>query len=217
MARHDRERPPASPCRRRSRRRATLPARASARRSRPLRRRRAADDARGHAFDSLRYATRVPRLPRYFEFDPAPPGSTPTMRPSSMRMMRLANGIIRGSCATTNTPRAGFFGDLRQHLHDGLSVGAVQRRGRLVREDGRRVSHDGARDRDALLLAAAELAGIGFDLVGEADGRHRLLCLGFRQPSRRRRARPGPGGHCPRPSASETDGRIGRRTRCARA
>src|SRR5262249_54123269 len=60
-------------------------------------------------------------------------------------------------------------GDAREHVHDGLSVLAVERGGRLVSEDRRRVADDRARDRDALLLAAAEFARIGFDLVREPD------------------------------------------------
>src|SRR5262249_14197763 len=48
--------------------------------------------------------------------------------------------------------------DLGEQLHDRVAILAVERRGRLVGEDGRRVADDGARDGDALLLAARELA-----------------------------------------------------------
>src|SRR5215470_20100053 len=60
-------------------------------------------------------------------------------------------------------------GNVREHVHDGVSVLAVEGGGRLVGENRRRVADDGARDRDALLLAAAKLARIGFDLVREPD------------------------------------------------
>ena len=80
------------------------------------------------------------------------------MRPSSMRMTRLANGNMRGSCVTTNTPRDGSLAISREHRHDRLAVFAVERGGRLVGQNRRSVADDRARDRDALLLAAAELA-----------------------------------------------------------
>jgi len=105
----------------------------------------------------------------------------PTIRPSSMCMMRLANGISR-IMRHHQHAAARILGDLRQHLHDDLSVGAVQRRGRLVArtDDGFATMARAIATR--LLLAAAELAGVGFDLVGEADRRHRFLCLGSRRP-----------------------------------
>ena len=55
--------------------------------------------------------------------------------------------------------RAGrIFGDLRQNFHDRETVLAVQGAGRLIREDRGWIAHDGASDRDTLLLAAAHFA-----------------------------------------------------------
>ena len=66
--------------------------------------------------------------------------------------------------------------DHREHLVDELRV---EGRGDLVAEQGQRLHREGARDRDALLLAARELVGIAVELVLEADAvehpaRHRL-------------------------------------------
>src|SRR5262249_8987322 len=71
----------------------------------------------------------------------------------------------------------GIVRDLGQELHDGVAVLAVERGGRLVSEDGRRVAHDRARDRDTLLLAARELAWERASLVPEPDPRQRLLAF----------------------------------------
>ena len=54
---------------------------------------------------------------------------------------------------------AAFFGDGRENRHGCLSIGRIQRGGRLVGENGRWRGHDGAGDGDPLLLATAELAG----------------------------------------------------------
>ena len=69
-----------------------------------------------------------------------------------------------------NTARDGILGDLRQQRHHGVSVLAVERRRRLVGENDGRIADDGARDRDALLLAAAELARKRVGLVRKPDG-----------------------------------------------
>src|SRR5262249_7390356 len=71
----------------------------------------------------------------------------------------------------------GIVRDLGQELHDGVAVLAVERRGRLVGEDGRRVAHDRARDRHTLLLATRELAWERAGLVPEPDPRQRLLAF----------------------------------------
>ena len=67
-------------------------------------------------------------------------------------------------------------------LHDGLAVLAVQRGGRLVGQDDGRIADNGARNRDALLFAAAEFARIGLCLVGQTDLGQRLARLGPRGP-----------------------------------
>jgi hypothetical protein len=51
-----------------------------------------------------------------------------------------------------------ILGEFGQDHHHRLAVLAVERRGRLVGEDDRWIADDGARDRDALLLAAGERA-----------------------------------------------------------
>ena len=55
--------------------------------------------------------------------------------------------------------------DLGEQGRDGLAVLGIQRAGRFVREDGRRLAHDGPRDRDTLLFAAAEFTRKGLYLV----------------------------------------------------
>ena len=54
----------------------------------------------------------------------------------------------------------------------------VEVRERLVEEEGGRVAHDGAADRDALALAAGELAGAAIEVVGQVqDARRRCAHL----------------------------------------
>lgn len=59
-----------------------------------------------------------------------------------------------------------FFSDSGKDRHDRLTILAIQRGGRLVRKDDRRVPDNGARDRDALLFPAAEFARKRRCLVG---------------------------------------------------
>jgi hypothetical protein len=67
--------------------------------------------------------------------------------------------------------RAAFAVQLEQEV-DHLAAGRrVQVAGRLVREQQLRPGHEGARDRDALLLAARELLGIVVHAVGKAHSR----------------------------------------------
>ncbi len=89
-----------------------------------------------------------------------------------------------------------------RHHDDGLAVLAVERlqqvedlvarlaievAGRLVAQQQRRVGDDGARDADALLLAARELARVVIGPLAEPDDRqrrlHPLLALGRRRAS----------------------------------
>ena len=62
--------------------------------------------------------------------------------------------------------------DLGAHLQPQLGVEIGQR---LVHQHQRRLHHDGARDRHALLLAAGQLAGQLVALVAEPHQRQRLL------------------------------------------
>ncbi len=96
--------------------------------------------------------------------------------------MRPAYGMRRGSWVTTSTPRPKSLRDIGQDRHDRLAVLGVERRGRLVGEDHRRIADHRARDGDALLLAARELARIVPGLAGKADAfeRRPRLLLGFR-------------------------------------
>jgi hypothetical protein len=57
-----------------------------------------------------------------------------------------------------------------EHRADELRV---ERAGRLVEQHHARLERDGARDRDALLLPAGELAGRVAGAVGEPDARER--------------------------------------------
>src|SRR6185437_11751154 len=56
-----------------------------------------------------------------------------------------------------------------QHVHDLFAIGAVQIAGRLIGHDELRVTDDGTRDRDALLLAARELWRAVLGAVHEAQ------------------------------------------------
>src|SRR5882724_6309552 len=73
-------------------------------------------------------------------------------------------------------PAGLVLGDLGEQGHDGLTVLSVERAGRFVRKNRRCIPHDGPRDRHALLLAAAELNGKRFRLVGQADHGERFPC-----------------------------------------
>ena len=58
------------------------------------------------------------------------------------------------------------LGDLEPH---GAAQRRVEVRQRLVEQEGRGLAHDGAADRDALALAAGELAGAALEVVGEVE------------------------------------------------
>ena len=102
-----------------------------------------------------------------------------------------------------------------QQVEDLVAGLAVEVAGRLVAEQQRRVGDDGARDADALLLAAGELPRIVLRAVGEPDDLQR---------DRRRAcaARPSTASSAAaaarrssRPSAPAAGCRAGRRSRCA--
>ena len=60
-------------------------------------------------------------------------------------------------------------GDGLQQGHDGAPRLRVERPGRFVGEDDARPAHEGARDGDALLLAARHLSRVGVEPIAEAD------------------------------------------------
>ena len=55
----------------------------------------------------------------------------------------------------------GLAGDLLEECHDDAARVRVEGARRLVGEDDARAAHEGARDRDALLLATTHLARVG--------------------------------------------------------
>ncbi len=64
------------------------------------------------------------------------------------------------------------FADLDAHLHAQRRVEVGER---FVEQEGRRLAHDGAADRDALALTARELTGLAFEIVGEVEDPRGLL------------------------------------------
>ncbi len=66
------------------------------------------------------------------------------------------------------------LGDLEAHLASQRRVEIGQR---LVEKKRLGLAHDGAADGDALALAAGELAGAAFEIVGEVERRRRPLDL----------------------------------------
>ena len=82
--------------------------------------------------------------------------------------MRSARSMVDRRCAMTRRGAA-LHQRLERRLHQPLGLG-VERRGRLVEDQDRRVLVDRARDRHALALAAGELAAV------VADRRCRCPC-----------------------------------------
>ena len=72
--------------------------------------------------------------------------------------------------------------ELLEQIHDRLAAARIEVSGRLVREQNQRLAGDGARDGDALLLTARELARKVLRAVRHADALerrfHALLALG---------------------------------------
>ena len=71
-------------------------------------------------------------------------------------------------------------GELLHHVEHVADRLRVERARRLVEEHQRRVHRERARDRDALLLSARELAGVRVALVGEPDPVEQALGVGDR-------------------------------------
>ena len=71
-------------------------------------------------------------------------------------------------------------GDLGAHLHAQLGVEVGER---LVHQERRRLAHDGPAHRDALALAARELAGLAVEVRLELEDRRRLAHPARRSPA----------------------------------
>ena len=85
-----------------------------------------------------------------------------TIRPPTMLTIRSAWSITRWSCVTSRTVvRSGPSAMLAEQVEDGLARLGVERGGRLVGEDQRRLVDQGPGDRHPLLLAAGELRPAG--------------------------------------------------------
>ena len=70
--------------------------------------------------------------------------------------------------------------DLDPHLHAQLGVEVGER---LVEEEDPRLAHDGAADRDALALAAGELAGLAVEELARSAGSRRRRATRARSPA----------------------------------
>ena len=83
--------------------------------------------------------------------------------------------------------RVGFAGDLLQEGHDRAARVWIEGAGRLVGEDHARAAHEGAGDRDALLLAAAHLTRVRVRAVPKAHALQHVQ--GDRAPAQQLRTR----------------------------
>ena len=115
------------------------------------------------------------------------------MRPSSITTMRSARSIVVRRCAITSVVRPAS--ELRQRgLHQVLGFG-VERGGRLVEDQDRRVLQDRARDGDALALPAGEqraaLADHGVEALRQVRRRTRARARPAPRARRRPRSRAG--------------------------
>ena len=106
-------------------------------------------------------------------------------RPSSTRTVRLARGRRRrASCVISTIGAAGGAQLVEQVEHVGGGVRVEVARG-LVGQDHRRLGDERARDRDALLLSAGQLARPVVEAVAEPDAGERLHAPGPARSSRR--------------------------------
>ena len=80
--------------------------------------------------------------------------------PASMKMTRSATWRAKPISWVTHEHGHALLGEVDHHVEHLLDHLGVERRGRLVEEHDARVHAERAGDRDALLLAAGELAGI---------------------------------------------------------
>ncbi len=90
----------------------------------------------------------------------------------------------------------------------------VEVRQRLVEQQHLRLDDDGARERDALLLAARQLVRTAPGVVGQSDQRERLADATADLVARRRAVRPGRRRRCRTPSGAATARNSGTPCRC---
>ena len=99
--------------------------------------------------------------------------------------MIVARSAAAGSCVTIRMVFPNSLLSFSSSVEDVVGALAIEVAGRLVGDDDRRVVDDGARDGDALLLPAGELARVVLHAVLEADDAQRglraLLALGRRR------------------------------------
>ena len=72
--------------------------------------------------------------------------------------------------------RHALFGEALHDVEDFADHLGVERRRRLIKQHDLRLHREGARNRDALLLAARKLRRVAVGFVCEADARQELLC-----------------------------------------
>ena len=89
-----------------------------------------------------------------------------------------------GIVADNQDAMVGFARDPGQHRHDCMAIFRIERRRRLIGQNGGWAPDDGARNGNALLFAAAQFAWIGIHLMKEAYAGERFARLGARSPRR---------------------------------
>ena len=105
-------------------------------------------------------------------------GASDTMRPSRKLMMRVPYSAIWCSCVMTMTVMPRSRWSCLKDLHHLDARPRIEVARRLVRKQDRRLGHQRARDRHALLLTARQLIRMMMRAVGKPDRgkrRHRLL------------------------------------------
>ena len=93
--------------------------------------------------------------------------------------MTVARSAAAGSCVTIKMVFLNSCVELLEERQDVVRALAIEIAGGLVGDDDLRVVHDGARDRDALLLPAGELPRVVAHAVFEADDAERGLRARF--------------------------------------
>ena len=104
-------------------------------------------------------------------------GPSSTIRPALMTATRWAIERTSGRlCVTNSIASPSSRCSSAEQLHDGRLHAHVERRGDLVADQDGRADDQGARDGDALALAARELVGVAVDVArGQRDAVEHLL------------------------------------------